>query len=154
LIALFVFIAGNAEAQMAEARATFQGVTVGQAMITRYWALSPDDPLSVAVEALIAGNQQDFPVLDRGKIIGILSRAALVQGLAQGGPSVHVGDVMTRECTVLSESEPLDRAFEKIQRSQCSTLPVVRDGQLVGLLTMENIGEWVMVQSALAERSG
>jgi predicted transcriptional regulator len=58
---------------------------------------------------------------------------------------------MSRECTVLKESDSLDLAFEKMQQSACSTLPVVRDGQLVGLLTLENVGEWVMVRSALSE---
>jgi Zn-dependent protease len=154
VIALFIFIAGHAEAQMAEARATFRGVTVGQAMITRFWALSPDDSLSVAVEALLTGHQQDFPVLERGRLVGMLSRAALVRALSDGGLNVRVGSAMTENCTAISEAEPLDQAFQRIQRSECSTLPVLRDGQLVGLLTVENVGEWVMVQSALAEKSG
>jgi hypothetical protein len=35
----------------------------------------------------------------------------------------------------------------------CSTVPVVQDGRLVGLLTLENVGELIMVSSALEARS-
>jgi predicted transcriptional regulator len=48
---------------------------------------------------------------------------------------------------------PLEEAFSRMQQCKCSTLPVVREGQLVGVLTLENIGEWVMVQTALERQS-
>ena len=48
----------------------------------------------------------------------------------------------------------LDQAFEMVREANASALPVVDNaGQLVGLFTTENVGELVMVQSALARKS-
>ena len=42
-----------------------------------------------------------------------------------------------------------ERWRELLNQGECRTMPVLRDGQLVGLLTMENVGEFVMIESAL-----
>ena len=39
--------------------------------------------------------------------------------------------------------------MEKLQADDCSTLPVMHDGRLVGLVTTENLGELMMVRAAL-----
>jgi hypothetical protein len=47
----------------------------------------------------------------------------------------------------------LVRASERLQSCQCTTLPVLRGDRLIGLLTTENLGEFVMIREAL-ERAG
>jgi hypothetical protein len=37
----------------------------------------------------------------------------------------------------------LDAALTRLQQCACQTLPVLRDGQLAGVLTMESIGTLV-----------
>jgi hypothetical protein len=44
-----------------------------------------------------------------------------------------------------------DRVFARLQKCDCHTLPVLRNGELVGIVTMENVGEFLMIQSALDE---
>jgi hypothetical protein len=44
----------------------------------------------------------------------------------------------------------LEGAVRRLQASGCPALPVVRDRELVGVPTMENVGEFMMVYSALA----
>jgi len=39
-----------------------------------------------------------------------------------------------------------------LQACGCHVFPVVQEGRLVGLLTSENIGEFLMFQSALSRR--
>jgi predicted transcriptional regulator len=43
----------------------------------------------------------------------------------------------------------LEMAINRLQESGSKTLPVTHSGQLVGLLTMENITEFLMIRSAL-----
>jgi hypothetical protein len=43
-------------------------------------------------------------------------------------------------------------AFQRLQDCQCHTIPVLRRGSLIGLLTMDNVGEFLSVQSAVRKR--
>ena len=50
-------------------------------------------------------------------------------------------------------SEMLEGTVQRLLASGCPALPVVRDRQLVGVLTMENVGEFMMAHSALRTRT-
>ena len=43
----------------------------------------------------------------------------------------------------------LESAFAKLKDCNCHTLPVTLNGKLVGLLTMDNLGEYMRIQAAL-----
>jgi predicted transcriptional regulator len=46
----------------------------------------------------------------------------------------------------------IDVALQRMQGRECRTMPVVRRGTLIGLITMDNIGEFVSVQTAVGGR--
>jgi Zn-dependent protease len=150
-IALFVFIGAEAEADLVQFTSTLRGLTVREAMITKFRALTTDEPLSVAVAELIAGSQADFPVLEGERVAGMLTRSDLVKTLAERGPNIRVGDAMQRECQVIAADTSLEQCHQALHQAGCSTLPVEEEGRLVGLITLENIGEWVMVNRALRQ---
>ena len=62
---------------------------------------------------------------------------------------IPVSDVMQTDFQTLDAGEMLDRAFRRLQECQCSTAPVSFQGRLVGLVTMDNIGEFMAIQGAL-----
>lgn len=153
-IALFVYLGAQGEAQMAQMRGLLRGVPVRAAMITRFRTLSEDDTLSMATGELLAGSQQDFPVVSGERMVGILTRRDAIAALTEGNTNARVGDIMQSECPSVDESEMLEDTFIRMREGDCSTLPVVRNSQLVGIVTLENVGEWLMIHSALDRRAG
>lgn len=155
-IAIFVFLGAQAEAEMVQMQSALEGYRVRDAMMTRFRALAAADPLSKAVEELLAGSQQDFPVLENERPVGILRRNDLVKALSEGRRESSVGEVMCRECESVDAASPLRRAVESLHEKHCATAAVVSDGRLIGLLTLENVGEMIMVNAALGgeKRSG
>ena len=152
-IALFVFIGAGQEAAAVQVRSAFEGVPVSRAMIRDFQTLRGDEPLSRAVELLLGGHQQDFPVLGSGPagpVLGILTRADLLTSLASGRTDRRVEEVAKRSCGTAHPREMLEGVFRRMQESGCPAVPVIEaDGSLVGMVTLENVGELAMVQAAL-----
>lgn len=146
-IAIFVYLGAEAEARSAEMKAATEDVRVQEAMMTIFRTLSPDDSLDDAAYELLAGAQQDFPVVDQGRLVGILCRSDLVKAFSSDH-SHPVGEVMNRSFVAAKDSEMLDQVMQRMQESKCGTVPVLRGSTLVGLLTLENVGELMMLRSA------
>jgi len=148
-IALFVWIGASQEAQSTEARFLLHDQPVKKAMITDFEILNSDDSLKVAVDKILSGSQHDFPVMEGEKVAGILTRSDLMQALKEKGQDHPVRMVMHTEIEEASPDEELEKAFLRLQRCKCHTMPVMENGKLSGLLTMENVGEFMMIHSAL-----
>jgi CBS domain-containing protein len=84
--------------------------------------------------------------------VGVLTRADLLAALAQRGPVGAVGHIMRRDLLVVDSFEMLEPVFMRLQEQGLHTAPVVHRGQLVGLLTSENVGEFLMIQAVLGQR--
>ena len=149
LVALFVWMAAASEAGAVTQESALADVPLSRVMITDVRTLAPHEPLRHAVEAMLAGFQQDFPVVEGATIVGVLTRKDLLQALRDVGPEARVDAVMRRDFAVAAPDEPVERALERLQACACQAMPVVRGQTLLGLLTMENVGEYVMVRAAL-----
>jgi CBS domain-containing protein len=150
-IALFVWLAASQEAGMVEMRSAMDGIPVSRVMITDIHTLRPDDPLSRAVEYLLAGFQEDFPVVEGGRLVGVLTRNDLAAALGKYGPDAPVRDVMRTDFVTADPRDMLQTAFARLQDCDCHTLPVVQDGRLLGVVTADNLAEVLMIQEALRE---
>ena len=152
-IALFVWLGAAQEASMVQMQAALGGIPVQQVMNTQYDTLAPGDPLEKAIERIMAGFQQDFPVVEGGQVVGVLTRADLLRALAQQGRSGLVQDVMQRDFKTAAPGEMLEGVLTRMKECDCQSLPVTDHGRLVGLMCSDNVGEFLMIQAALNGRA-
>jgi Zn-dependent protease/CBS domain-containing protein len=149
LIALFVWLGAAAEASAVQTSAMLDGVPIQEMMITDVETVAPTDPLSRAVQLILDGFQQDFPVVENGVVVGMLTRTRLLRALSEHGEAAPVAGAMDREFVQAMVGESADVALTRLRACGCHSMPVLRDGRLLGVLTMDNVGEYVMVQAAL-----
>lgn len=153
-VAIFVYLAATAETQAIGLQDAARSVTIREAMITSFETLGPDATLQDAGDALLRTTQHEFPVVDgAGRLRGILTRSALVQGLAQGGPGTPVLDVMTTDIPTLAEGGGLTEALAALQTGRPPAVAIVgADRRLVGYVTFENVSELMMLRAAVGSR--
>ena len=152
LIALFVWIGAGQEAAAVEMKSSFADATVREAMLTDFKTLAPGQTLADATRLVLAGSQQDFPVLERDSVVGVLAHRELFLALREQGEDAAVANVMRREFAKLSADAPLETALAPENVEKGLAMPVLDGGRLVGLVTAENVGEFFMIRSALQAR--
>jgi Zn-dependent protease/predicted transcriptional regulator len=148
-IGLFVWLGASQEASFVQMRHALAGIPVMRAMVTNFQTLHPADHLSKVIDYVVAGFQQDFPVTENGRLVGVLTHNDLATALAQHGAQGQVGDCMRRDFIITSPRDMLEPAFARLQDGGCHTSPVVENGRLVGLLTTDNVTEVLMIQEAM-----
>ena len=125
-IALFVWLAGTQEAGLVQIRSSLGNIPVLRAMITDFRTLHPDDPLERAVGYVLAGFQQDFPVVENGQLVGILTRNDLATALGRHGPTSRVGDVMQQDFATTDPHEILQSPFPGLRKATLAPCPSCR----------------------------
>jgi len=154
-IAIFVYLAAASESQLVGVRAMARGVPVTAAMMTQFAALSPGEQIDAAIETLLRTSQSDFPVVDDGRLAGLLSRNGMIKALRELGPQATVGEVMRRDIPTIGHRQCLEEAFKLLQEKSAPAVGIVdQNGRLVGLITSETIGEMLMVREALPRGVG
>lgn len=148
-IAFFVWIGASQEASMVQMKNAISGIPVARAMLTDYQFLSPHDPLSRMVDLILAGSQHDFPVIENDRVVGVLTRDDFLAALTKHGQHIPVSQVMKTDLPEVDSYDMVETALERIQQSGVPALPVTHGGQLVGIITSENITEYLMIRSAL-----
>ena len=86
-IAFFVWIGAEQEANMARIKHSLGGIPVSRAMLTNFKTLATTDTLANAVDLILSGTQQDFPVMQDEHVVGMLERDTLIRGLSAAGQS-------------------------------------------------------------------
>ncbi len=152
LIAVFVWIGAAQEANMAQMRTYFAGTVVREVTVTEFHTVQGTDTLGEVMRILLSSSQKDFPVLDGDRLIGILSREALTKALPEHGESGSVKDSMSTEVHTVEAGETLLNAFTRMQETGVRTMVVTQRGNIYGLLTTENLGEYIAIKSAMSTK--
>ena len=145
-VGVFVFLGASQEVAFQTRRQAVAGHTAREAMITKFETLAPQDSLGRAVELMLATHQHDFPVVDAwGRVAGVLPRARLLEGLARTGREATVLEFMLREPVLLPPATELEKVLQHLQADPPTPLLIVEDGALKGMVTFENLAEFIVV---------
>jgi stage IV sporulation protein FB len=153
LIAFFIFTGAGGEATAVETRVAGRGLAVRDMMVTDFRTLPIYATLADAAELLVAGEQREFPVVDNlGAVEGILTRDDLVRGLAARGAGGMARDAMSSHLVHLAPDLTFDEAVQRLRTSRLPALPVVDGGRLIGLVTLDNITDLLLIRRAVGKR--
>ena len=120
---------------------------VQDAMTSTVVSASPEQTLRDAIELLRRQRIRHLPVTDNQRLVGIVTdrdvKRATPSVLTGVGKeeydaalvAIKIGQFMTRDPITISRRSPLKRAVEIFINTRVGALPVVENGQLVGILS-------------------
>ena len=108
--------------------------------------LDSESRIADAVKTLSEKNIGAIVALDpRQRVCGILSERDVVRLICQTGPealALSVGSCMTRDVVVCRLDDSIDRLMELMTRRRIRHLPVVENGELLGIVSIGDVVKW------------
>jgi Zn-dependent protease/CBS domain-containing protein len=156
LVAVFIFFGASGEAQMVRQRDLMRGLRVSDVMGTkpRTETVTPYHTFGQVLDSVIHGYQEDFPVLDEdGNLVGMLTRNEIMTAAHSPERYSSVRDLMKTDFPIIPpEADLFTDGARLLQKSGLRALPVVKAGNLVGMLTVEDIGQAALLRQPGSER--
>lgn len=123
-------------------------VVEGQDLLT----LDPNGTVRDAAERMADRGIGAAPVMNDGRLVGIFSERDLLKRVVAGGRDTggtRLADVMTAKPVTVDASLAVVKALEIMLHSGFRHLPVMRDGQPIGIISMRDIPAefWIMRQN-------
>jgi len=101
-----------------------------------------DDNLGQAMQAMMSSHVRHLPVLREGRVVGIVSERDVLAAQAEMGNEANrrpVREAMRHPVQLSEPDEDLARVAARMADHKIGCVPVVSDGQLVGMLTRSDI---------------
>ena len=127
---------------------------IGDLMTSQVQTIAPDEALHRVLGGFREGGFHHLPVVDAGRLVGIVSARDLVRlagerGAARLDDAVLRGgtaaDVMTAVPETIDPGATVAAAIDRIGRGDLHALPVVDDdGQLVGIVTHNDLLDYLL----------
>ena len=78
-----------------------------------------------------------------------MTQKDLIKALDEHGRGLPVHEAMQTRFQTADMAEMMEPVFRRLQACACHTLPVLEAGRLAGLVTMDNVGEFMSIRAVL-----
>jgi CBS domain-containing protein len=83
-----------------------------------------------------------MPIIDRGRLAGIFTERDLMTRVVSAGRDpdrTKIDEVMTTDIVIANASETYEESLRTMKRVGCRHLPVVKNGRLVGMVSLRDL---------------
>ena len=120
---------------------------------THLWSISPDATVYAAIELMADKNIGAVPVVQEGRLLGMLSERDYTRNVILKGKSSKnslVREIMSTDPATVSPDESLGECMRLMTDKRVRHLPVVQNGELVGILSIGDLVKWIISSQTAA----
>ncbi len=150
LIALFIYIGAGEEQRETTVSEALDGLTVGQIMTSPVSTVTPTTTARQIVEKMMVEKHLGYPVVEGGRVVGIVALQDVQRIPSTQQDSVLVGQIMSRQVVSLPPEAPVMDALQQVTRNNIGRLVVMDRGEMVGIISRSDLVR--VMELRLAER--
>ncbi len=144
-IGFFVFTTATGEYRSVKWETALNQYFVKDILQSQFKYLTPENSLSEAIALLEMNNNQSFLIIDphSHKVVGAVETKTLKANSKKNPPGTLLSEIARPLPAILNPEDSLRVAYHKMQQTQISILPVIEFDELIGILTMKDIEQFV-----------
>ncbi|HLY64225.1 MAG TPA: site-2 protease family protein [Chloroflexota bacterium] len=148
LVGFFIFTGASGELRGAQVRRVLDSITAGQAVsLSTAPVLDPDQALGSITQLAIFNKEPDFPVMQDGRMLGLLHVAELNALMREHGPWAPVSAAMRSLPLSAKASDSLYDVEQLLAEAEADAVTVSDDNNgFLGVLTRQRI--WAALRTA------
>lgn len=150
IIAVFIYLAASNEELQVDVKEVLKKYRVYDILPRDFLKLKPETELAKVLEMIFHSHQEDFPVIAGEEMVGFVTRQDVMKGIHSHGMTGKTADVMHPKVPKVKEADSLMKAQALMHEAGLRALPVFRDGSVVGVITVEDIGRVYAMMSHAA----
>jgi CBS domain-containing protein len=113
--------------------------------VSTIWSIGPNAMVIDAIQLMGEKNVGALPVVDNGRLVGIVSerdytRKVILKGMSSKG--TPVSDIMTAQVLTVTPSESVIECMRIMTEKRVRHLPVLEGTNLVGILSIGDVVNW------------
>ena len=115
--------------------------------VSSVWSIGPNATVIDAIRFMDEKNVGALPVVDNGKLVGIVSERDYTRKIILKGRSskdTPVSDIMTRELVTVNPRDGVTECMRIMTEKRVRHLPVLEGTKLVGMLSMGDVVHWLI----------
>jgi Zn-dependent protease/predicted transcriptional regulator len=145
LMAWFLYSAARNAHADAVLRQHIAGLTVGDLMETSFDTVPADEDVAAFTRRLAHSPQQLWPVIDAGRLSGVVSLHQVADVPDHARSTTLVGEIMTpiESAPMLSAKAPASTALQCLAESDQGIVLVKDDNGVIGLLSQHDVMRWL-----------
>lgn len=145
LIGFFIIVSGAGEEKLIYLKAAAKGLYLKDLAPGAYHSFAPDMTIGEAAEKMLRCQDQYFLVMDKAAVNGIIDRNTILRALSDGKHQEIIGKFMTATLLKLDGESPIAEVIDTLSISKTAVLPIVSEGLVTGIISMQNIIEYLVV---------
>jgi tRNA nucleotidyltransferase (CCA-adding enzyme) len=117
------------------------GLRVDDALEPVIVKIRPETTLAEILDIIVGRRVGAVPVVgERSEVLGIITSGDALGQILRGGDGTQTArDIMTRTVLCVAEGQPLIEAAHMMVNKRVEQLPVVREGELIGIVTRSKV---------------
>lgn len=151
LIAFFIYMAASQESQNVLVDYMLSKVSISSIMSREVKTIDPETSINEFLKMITTHQHTGFPVVSGGRIVGIITLNDAKEIPEDMFHSKKVKDVMETDIICLSPDDDANQAWNTIAQKGIGRLPVLNNGELVGIVTRSDLIHAFQIQKELSK---